>query len=335
MTSATLSRSETDNRQRRSCLQGRRRRRGPAFHCLLLVQILAGCGSGTSGAPSSGTPPPSTSPPPPTIANSGHGHFRGTATVGSELHHAEAILTIDGEYRIYIGSSVTAGDGPLTGAGLSGDLLNPEESTQVFGHLEMNGNQGVGGGLAVGQTCALPDPGRFCDERPEVEVSITDATAAGLAGEIRIPTSTGEETWLLEMAAWSAYYESGANVASLAGTYREELAPFTQGGNVIISIDGAARLFFQDAISGCTGNGVLGQHLDGAFDVFDVALTIENCSADFDFLNSSNFQNSDGYSGLAIETQNGYWDYDNWLLIIVASPGWELPAAVTMYARRL
>ena len=59
--------------------------------------------------------------------------------------------------------------------------------------------------------------------------------------------------------------------------------------------------------------------------MFDVELLIENCNATYDFLNAQ-------FSGLATETQDSYWDYDDWLVMFVSTPDGESPAAITMYA---
>ncbi|MEX2123060.1 MAG: hypothetical protein WD795_04140 [Woeseia sp.] len=255
-----------------------------------------------------------------------HGHFRGTAALGDATYHADALLTADGEFRLYVGGLL---DSPPGGMGFVGELFNPEESAQFSGQLEIDGEQGSGDGLVIGEVCAAPGVGRFCDESASAEVSISGMSNDGLAGEVRITTGEGEEIWLLDLAAWSAYYELNAHPASPSGTYQEELAQFAQAGDVIISIDDAGRLFFQAAASGCTGNGALSPHLNGEFYVFDVDLIIENCDASHKFLNNE-------YSGLATETQNSYWDYDDWLLIFVSTPvGIESPAAITMYANRL
>lgn len=58
-------------------------------------------------------------------------------------------------------------------------------------------------------------------------------------------------------------------------------------------------------------------------------LIIENCNAAFDVLNTR-------FTGLATRTQNGRWDYDNWLVIFVSAPeGTGSPIALTMYAEAL
>lgn len=293
--------------------------------CVLLVQFLAGCGGGTATPPADAPPPPpSSGDPPPFHGPSGHGHFRGTAAIGDDLYHAEALLTVDGQLRLFVGGLLSPGSGPITGAGL-GELLDPEEARQFSGMVELSGGQGGGAGVVTGELCAAPDIGRFCGESVPAEVSISDAANGKLAGEIRIATSAADETWLLDLSAWSAYYPLSAAVTHPAGTFIEELAQFAEGDNVVISIDDAGVLFFQGPATGCIGNGTLTPHADGEFYVFDVELLIENCNPTHDFLNAK-------FSGLATETQDNYWDYDDWLVMFVSTPDGESPAAITMYA---
>jgi hypothetical protein len=302
------------------------RRTAEFLGCLLLAQVLAGCDGVTATPPADNPPPPPASgDSPPFDGPSGHGHFRGTATIGDDLYHAEALLTVDGELRLFVGDLLSPTSGPITGAGL-GELLDPEEGRQFSGVVALSGGQGGGAGVVTGELCAAPDVGRFCGESVPAEASINDAANGKLAGEIRIATTAGDETWLLDLSAWSAYYTLSAAVAHPAGTFWEELAQFAEGDDVAISVDGAGALFFQAPATGCVGNGTLTPHQDGEFYVFDVELLIENCNATYAFLNNR-------FIGLATETQDNYWDYDDWLVMFVSTPdGVQLPAAITMYA---
>jgi hypothetical protein len=293
--------------------------------CVLLAQLLAGCDGGTATPPADNPPPPpSSGDPPPFDGPSGHGHFRGAAAIGDDLHHAEALLTVDGELRLFVGGLLGPTSGPIGGGGL-GELLDPEDARQFSGVVELSGDQGEGAGVVTGELCAAPDVGRFCGESVPAQVSISDAANGKLAGEIRVATSAGDETWLLDLSAWSAYYTLSAAVTQPAGIFREELAQFAEGDDVVISVDGAGALFFQAPATGCIGNGTLTPHTDGEFYVFDVELLIENCNATYDFLNAQ-------FSGLATETQDSYWGYDDWLVMFVSTPDGEPPAAITMYA---
>jgi hypothetical protein len=84
---------------------------------------------------------------------------------------------------------------------------------------------------------------------------------------------------------------------------KELLAEFAVGGDVIMNVDSAGKLFFQSAKSGCVGNGALSAHLDGSADTLDVTLQMENCSGAYAYLNGS-------YAGLALLTSSSVWDYD-------------------------
>jgi len=291
---------------------------------LLLAQILAACDGG-SGNPIPDDPP---LPPPPVSADIQHGHYRGLSTIGGRSFHAEALLTVDGEFRLFVGASADADGAPATGAGLSGHLLSPVESMQFFGHVTVNGSVGSGAGLVVVEVCAL-DGGRACGESTTAEASLNglnDGNVTRLTGEIKNATSSGEETWQLDLSAWSLYYDSPAEPELIGSLFREELARFAEGDDVLLSLDGAGRLFFQGPATGCTGNGALTPHLDGNFLVFDVDLVIENCNANYAFLNTR-------FTGLATQTQNGYWSYDSWLVIFATTPeGAASRVALTMYA---
>jgi hypothetical protein len=259
-----------------------------------------------------------------------HGHYRGLAAIDGQSYHAEAVLTVDGEFRLFVGGAVSGN--VVTGAGLTGTLLNPEESMQFSGRLALAGIDGSGAGLVTGEVCAAPNDGRFCGESVFAEVSLNglaDGHLTKLAGEIRTATSAGDEIWLLDLSAWSLYYRSPAIPENLGSPYSEKLAQFAKGDEIIISFDGAGRMFFQGPATGCTGNGVLTPHLDGESFVFDVDLIIENCNAAYDILNGR-------FTGLATQTQNGYWSYDTWLAVFLSTPDEvESPVALTMYAEAL
>ena len=296
----------------------------------LSAHLLASCNSG--GDNSSAVPLPDPPPPPPVAATIKHGHYRGLAAIDGQSYHAEAVLTVDGEFRLFVGGAVYGNSGPVTGAGLTGTLLNPEESMQFSGRLALAGIDGSGAGLVTGEACATPSDGRFCGESVFAEVrlnGLADGHLTKLAGEIRTATSAGDEIWLLDLSAWSLYYRSPAIPENIGSPYSERLALFAKGDEIIISFDGAGRMFFQGPATGCTGNGVLTPHLDGESFVFDVDLIIENCNAAYDILNSR-------FTGLATQTQNGYWSYDTWLVVFLATPDEvESPVALTMYAQAL
>jgi len=297
----------------------------------LVLTCLISCDGHEVGrqvpSPSADPDPPQGVPPAPAVV---HGHFRGTAAAGDDLYHAEGLFTSDGEFRILVGRPVTNGDGPVTGGGLDAHVLNAAGSVQFVGQFAMAGNQREGDGILIGQGCAGADPGGFCDASTTAALTITEATSESLAGEVRTAEGGGELLWQLDLSAWSGYYESNSsNNVRPSGAFKEELAEFARDGDVVISIDGAGALFFQGAASGCTGNGSLTPHGDGRYYVFDITLTIENCNGDYASLNTE-------YAGLATETQNGKWDYDEWLLIFVATHDTTEPAAaaITLYSSR-
>jgi hypothetical protein len=276
--------------------------------CILCAQSLAGCDSGSKAVsvptPSSAPEPP---PSPPTIA--AHGHFLGTATFGGVDHFLEAIVTVDGAVRLYIGGQW---DEAFSGTGPTPDLF-AAESLQFVGSIDMNAGRGAGSGALIGQICTAPEPGRFCDEPASAQIRLTATSGGRLEGEVQVLSTARDEVWRLEMDQWSAFYALEANPAHLAGAYKEEAAPFAQGADVILTIDVAGRVFFQSADSGCTGNGSFVPHGGGEFSVYEVALTIESCDARYASLNSE-------FGGLAIQTQQGYWDYDpDWLVIFLST----------------
>jgi hypothetical protein len=298
--------------------------------CLLLAGALTGCDNG--GYQANPVPPASLAPPPPPLplsfAVDAHAHHRGEAVIGEISYVAEGLITVDGDVRITI---MGPGGGAYanSGAGLWGDDMLPGESRQFVGRIEStDGDRGYGNGVVIEQNCQNPDSGRFCDEPAAAEINLTALPAGygvNLVGEIQITTSDGEETWLLDIGENSYWYDYSIRPQDPFNQWVERLAPFAQDEAVVINIDDARQIFFQSADSGCTGNGIMSPHLDGNYYVFDVSLSIENCNADFAFLNAA-------YSGLATETQDNYWAADSWLLMFLSTPNGSSPAALTMYA---
>jgi hypothetical protein len=161
------------------------------------------------------------------------------------------------------------------------------------------------------------------------EISVT-SDSGQLRGEVRVATAGRIESWRLDLGAWENYYTLHARPERWTGLYAEELAEFSPGSDVIVRIDAAGRLFFQGAQSGCAGNGTMASHLDGAFNVYDVRMTIAGCVAPYAYLDGD-------YEGLGTETASGYWDYDSLLRIWVSKrdDATPVPAALTMLARPL
>lgn len=296
---------------------------------LLLGQFLAGCGgnSGDGGDESpvlaaagpvptptpapvpTPTPAPVPTPAPapapaPTPAPSlalvplgWHGRFVGSVKVGDVEYFADALLTVDGAVRLYVG-------GPYISDGVL-QQTRPDGSAQFVGTLEMQGDRAIGTGVIIGQGCASAQSVRFCGEPASGEISFA-VDSGNVRGEIRVTTGDGEETWLLDMAPWDNYYVTPARAEYLAGQYEEELAEFAPAGDVLMNIDTSGRLFFQSPRSACTGNAILAPHLDGTFNVYDVLLTIQGCNETYAYLDGE-------YEGLATTSPSSYWDYDSLL----------------------
>lgn len=334
---------------------------------LLLAQALAACGGSGSGGgsdadtgsvappvattPVVATPPPSAAPPtvattpgvaapplsaappsesppsamPPTVpparGMSRHGRFVGKVTIGETAYFGDALLTVDGAIRLYVG-------GPYAPSGVI-QGRTPEGSAQVVGTVEVHGDQVSGTGVVIGQGCSGPQVVRFC-KGPSSGVISLAASYRDIDGTIQVTTQDGDETWLLELTSWDNYYVLPARLDYLTGQYREELAEFAPDGDVVMSVDGAGRIFFQSAHSACTGNGTLAPHRDGVFNVYDVTLTIDNCGGPYAYLNGE-------YEGLGTTSPGAYWDYDSSLRIWLSkrAGGPSQPAALVMWGRSL
>lgn len=293
----------------------------------LLLIALSACGGGSNDQSSVPVPPPTSqsapAPPPKVTPESGDAwqeRYVGTVTIGGVQYFGDAILTADGLIRLYVG-------GPYDDDGLL-PLTVPASSAQLVGTLHGEANQISGDGLVFGQDCAASNPIRFCAEIGQANISIAvvpvDPFAsifASLQGKILVTTSAGTETWSLDMGAFSNYYiDLPATKGGLASKYQEELADFALSGDTIISIDAAGVLFFQSASSGCTGNGQVRPHLDGAVNVYDVSLTISGCNAPYNYLNST-------FDGLATSSPSDEWNYDSYLRMWLSQPNPNVPGS--------
>lgn len=302
-----------------------------SFPGFLLIALTA-CGGGSNDqSPAPASPPAAQSAPvQPPIAtkesgDAWQGRYVGTVTIGDVQYFGDAILTADGLIRLYVG-------GPYYDDGVL-PLTVPATSAQLVGTLQGQTNQISGAGLVFGQECAASDPIRFCAEIGQANISIAHGsvdTFGDIQGKILVTTSAGTETWLLDMSLFSNYYvDLPATQGGLAGHYQEELADFALSGDTIISIDAVGVLFFQSASSGCTGNGQLRPHLDGAVNVYDVSLTISGCNARYNYLNST-------FDGLATTSPSDEWNYDAYLRMWLSQPNPDLsgssPPALTTWA---
>jgi hypothetical protein len=226
------------------------------------------------------------------------------------------LITSDGTMRLYVGGPYATNDVV--------EQTRPESSAQFVGNLDRN--QGYSGtGVIIGQGCLAGDFVRFCDQAAFGEIEI-GVDYLQVQGTIRITTRQGEETWFLELWQWENYYGVPAAVERLAGNYRELVAAFAEGGDVIVTIDQTGQLFLQGAATGCTGVGRLAPHLDGEFNVFDVSLSIDGCDAAHASLNGE-------FTGLATDTPSDYWAYDSLLRVwLSAREGTSFQAALIMLA---
>ena len=299
----------------------------PLCACGLLV---AGCGGDNGqGAVVASTTPSAPAPPPVVPPESGDAweeRYVGTVTIGGVPYFADAMLTADGLIRLYLGGGPSDDSGGIPQSA-------PASSAQLVGTLQKQTNQISGDGLVFGQQCEASDPIQFCAEIGHANISIAVSTVDTfevIQGDILVTTSAGTETWSLNMSAFSNYYvDLPATMGDIAGNYQEKVADFALNGDTIISIDAAGVLSFQSASSGCTGNGQLRPHLNGAVYVYDVVLTITGCNAQYSYLNST-------FAGLATGSPSDKWDYDSNLRMWLSQPDPDVsdasPLALTTWA---
>lgn len=247
------------------------------------------------------------------------GYYSGSVTIDDQDHYAEALLTVDGEIRIYV-------------AGLTLQPSNAAGSMQFIGNVLSQAGSISGSGIVIGQGCATY-PGRLCGQAAAATVSIT-AGSPNLAGTIRVATSAGTETWSLLMSWPTQTYLEPATLGFAEGLYQESAAEFAAESDVVESVDAQGRLFLQSAATGCVANGELAPHLDGAVNVYDVSFVMASCNATYAYLNGS-------FTGLATRTVGDaadYWDYwGDWLVIWLSrlDESASEPVAVTLWGDRL
>lgn len=249
-----------------------------------------------------------------------HGRYVGTVTIGGVDYFGDALLTVDGAIRLYVG-------GPYSASGVL-QMTRPENSAQLVGSVQVQGNDALGSGFVVGEGCAGAAPIRFCNDTASAEIRLF-VDAENLQGEVQVSANVGDETWLLDLGEWSDWYFFSAERSFLAGQYQEWLAEFNVDADMIVSIDSAGRLFFQSAPSSCTGNGTVTPHRDGVFNVYEVGLTLENCTGGYAYLNGV-------YAGFATTTPSSVWNYDSLLRVWLSNADGTSPtAAVTLLANPL
>ncbi|HVO23938.1 MAG TPA: hypothetical protein VMW56_09950 [Candidatus Margulisiibacteriota bacterium] len=267
--------------------------------------------SAPGAAPSSaaGTPKP---------AQVWTGHYVGAVGIADRTYFGDAVVTQDGAIRLYVG-------GPYDNGGEL-QMTRPAGSEQFVGTIQMRDGQWSGNGVITGQECAIDPANRFCGQSAPADFSanVTSDPGCGsgyLQGEIKVVTSGGTETWSLGLERWG---ESDGHWRVPSGQYKEVLGEFASSSDVIVSIDGGGRLFFQSPGSGCVGNGTLAPHSAGPVNIYEVTLLLESCRGAYAYLNGT-------YGGLELVTPSSCWDYDGLLRIWLSKgSGDGSPAAITM-----
>jgi len=181
----------------------------------------------------------------------------------------------------------------------------------------------------VSERCRGATNGEFCDGGVPAELELTKLGNKELNGTLHYDAREGLVSWAVSMT-WptSTYARFAAEFSHVSGAYREVLADFAHDGDVIVTVDGNGRWFFQSAHTGCTGDGALAPHGDGTVNVYDVELLIANCDAEFAHLNRS-------FGGVATRSTGGM-DWGDWLVFWLSSPDAEPnPVALTMWGARL
>jgi hypothetical protein len=122
------------------------------------------------------------------------------------------------------------------------------------------------------------------------------------------------------------YFYNPFGLAELRGLYTEQLAEFAPNADVVINVDSMGHWFFQDATTGCTGNGAFAPVADGT-SVFTVELTIAGCDATHATLNTE-------FAGLATYEPAVPWEYANFgpRMWLSTRAGSAAPAAPTGFA---
>jgi len=303
----------------RSCVLAR-----PLIFALILAGLLHACGDGGSGqsagATNSSTVGATTSSAggTPVSTQVQTGHFVGDVGIAGTTYFGDAVVTQDGAIRLYVGGAYDEIGGL--------QLARPETSEQFVGTIQMHDGHWSGSGVVIGQQCAINPANRFCGQPAPAEFSanVTSDIGCGagyVQGEMQVVTSGGPETWSLGLDLWA---EGNVPWQVPSGQYKEVLAEFASSGDVIVSVDGGGKLFFQSSGSGCVGNGTLAPHSAGPVNIYDVTLLMESCSGAYAYLNGT-------YGGLELVTPSSCWDYDGLLNIWLSkSSGDGSPAALTM-----
>jgi hypothetical protein len=296
------------------------RTRAPSLvRCLLgliVVQALVACGGGGDGTDRSVQAPTAQAPSTP-IRLDGQGHLIGKVTIiGVGEYYGEALITADRAVRLYVG-------GPYVTNSIV-EQARPASSAQFVGTLDSQGGYS-GTGVIIAQGCGAGDFARFCGQTAFGEIDI-GVDYFEVQGTIRVTTNQGEETWFLELWQWENYHSTPALIESVAGNYRELVAAFAEGGDVIVTIDRTGQLFAQSAVTGCIAIGRLAPNLGGQVNEFDATVSIEGCDAAHASLNGE-------FTGFATSMPSDSWAYDQLLRVWLSSrEGTLSQVALTMLA---
>jgi len=113
------------------------------------------------------------------------------------------------------------------------------------------------------------------------------------------PTGWDKLSFTLHPPILGSAYDTPATLAFSEGVY-DGSYPYNGGAgpsDIVLTVDAAGAVFFQSAATGCVGNGTLSPHLDGAYNVYDVEITIASCGAASSYLNGT-------FTGLATRPFN-------------------------------
>ena len=234
-------------------------------------------------------------PPPPPLAaepnaDFAHGYFLGDVATSKGSFGLDALFTVDGDIRMQ-----ATGENPW----------------QFAGQLHRGDAQLVGSGYVIGQGC-LPVALQPCPSTTGALIRLTAADPWRLAGAIHV----ADDTWHFDLSSPNSgahySYRTPADLESVEGHYEMLLVGLAATERVIMSVDRAGRVFFESAVSGCTGNGILEPYKDSRYNAFQASLVIGNCGREHARLNAS-------FSGLATTNVQTPWDYGDALLMWLAT----------------
>lgn len=302
-----------------------RRHRIAAWPAMLAVLFAAGCSSDLDDGPPQPTADssgaiPIVAPPPPVIPVSERvqGYFYGNISVEDDSLRAEAVISADGDVRLFLFDPAASDGETADGA------PQKDERMQFFGRLQLADDGLSGSGLVTGEVCVPTRRSRFCGEPAPAFARFTLMPGFALAGEIDVTVGDAVETWWLQLDKWRWYSVYSPDTLP-SGIYHGAFVRVSDQQELIVDIDRDGRLFFQDAMSGCTGNGSVRSRENGAGIVFDIDFSVAACAAPFEDLNTD-------YSGLAATILDG-WDleFEAMIVSVSARDAPAAPATMTWY----